>query len=265
MGIQALAADLPQVWHAPSTTAAGTCSPPPPPDSLKYDQWITRLVRDTTSIGQLFKDGHAVTERITAARQHVNGLTPVNITTGSDGGDSSSDVGALLRPILDEGIVVEPQATEPEPSAAGAGQGTGGGACTPGNAGLPENPAEGGGEWVDPQTINFSQRTVSPHDYVELMRQGQWDWNRPGGALRVIDVGGQLVSYDNRRLDAAREVGGLVRVQRVNPGDPFPDSTAGKTWWDKFKQRFNDPRNLRAGGCVPDTGLYERPDWTSGK
>ena len=81
----------------------------------------------------------------------------------------------------------------------------------------------------------------------------------------MIDVGGQLVTYDNRRLDAARKVGDLVRVQRVNLDDPFPDSTTGKTWWDKFKQRFNDPRNLRAGGCVPDTGLYQQPDWTSGQ
>jgi hypothetical protein len=97
------------------------------------------------------------------------------------------------------------------------------------------------------------------------MRQGLWDWNQPGAALRVIDVGGQLVTFDNRRLDAAREVGDPVRVQQVNPDDPYPPSTTGLTWGDAFKRRFNDGRNIRAGGCVPDTGLYQRPDWTPGK
>jgi hypothetical protein len=77
-----------------------------------------------------------------------------------------------------------------------------------------------------------------------------------------MDVEGQLVSYDNRRLDAAREVGAPVRIERVNPDDPFPDSTTGKTWGDKFKERFNDPRNKRAGGVVPPQGIYDRPDTT---
>lgn len=38
-------------------------------------------------------------------------------------------------------------------------------------------------------------------------------------------------------------------MQRVSPGDPFPASATGKAWRDKFKQRFNGPRNLRAGGA----------------
>jgi hypothetical protein len=65
------------------------------------------------------------------------------------------------------------------------------------------------------------------------------DWNLPDAALRVIDVNGQLVSYDNRRLDAAREVGEPVPVEIVDPEGPFPNSTTGKTWqppWDEYRQ-----------------------------
>jgi len=45
--------------------------------------------------------------------------------------------------------------------------------------------------WVDPVTINFSQRTISANNYAEVMRNGQWDWNR--SPLNVINVDGQLV------------------------------------------------------------------------
>jgi hypothetical protein len=85
-------------------------------------------------------------------------------------------------------------------------------------------------EWIDPNQINFTQRTISANNYAQLMREGAWDWNRPGSALRVLDIDGQLVSFDNRRLDAAREVGEPVKVQRLNPDDPYPASATGKTW-----------------------------------
>ncbi|MGV9250464.1 RHS repeat-associated core domain-containing protein [Streptomyces sp. NPDC003697] len=115
-------------------------------------------------------------------------------------------------------------------------------------------------EWLDPADVNFSQRTVSPNDYVEKMRNGEWDWTRPGTALRVMEVDGQLVTYDNRRLDAAREVGTPVAVVRVNPDDPHPDSTTGMTWREKFEQRMTDRRNRNERGeRVPPTGLTERP------
>ena len=92
------------------------------------------------------------------------------------------------------------------------------------------------------------------------MNANQWDWERTESALRVMDVDGQLVTYDNRRLDAALESNtDQVPIQRVNPDDPFPDSTTGKTWSEKFQQRFSDPRNKRAGGTVPDDGISERP------
>ncbi|WP_165987529.1 RHS repeat-associated core domain-containing protein [Streptomyces sp. YIM 98790] len=113
-------------------------------------------------------------------------------------------------------------------------------------------------EWVDAGEINFSQRTISPNDYAEQMRNNQWDWDR-SGPLRVMERDGQLVTYDNRRLDAAREAGVRVPIERVDPNAPFPDSSTGKTWEEKFQQRFRDPRNRRAGGVVPNTGLSERP------
>ena len=41
-------------------------------------------------------------------------------------------------------------------------------------------------------------------------------WVSRSGPLRVMDMSGQLVSYDNRRLMAARVAGiNCVRIQRV--------------------------------------------------
>ncbi|EDT1622778.1 type IV secretion protein Rhs, partial [Salmonella enterica subsp. enterica] len=118
------------------------------------------------------------------------------------------------------------------------------------------------GEWVNPKDINFSQRTISPHDYAEIMRNGGWDWDR--SPLRVIDIDGQLVSYDNRRLDAALEAGlDKVKVIRIDPNAPHPDSSTGKTWLQKFRERFRDRRNIKAGGILPDKGLNSRPERTS--
>ncbi|WP_144235416.1 RHS repeat domain-containing protein, partial [Snodgrassella alvi] len=114
------------------------------------------------------------------------------------------------------------------------------------------------GEWVNPNDINFSQRTISANNYAEIMKNGQWDWNR--SPLNVIEVDGQLVTYDNRRLDAALEAGSdKVKVIKVDPNAPHPNSNTGKTWWQKFQQRFNDKRNKRAGGVVPNKGLSQRP------
>ncbi|OLR92378.1 DUF6531 domain-containing protein [Actinokineospora bangkokensis] len=112
-------------------------------------------------------------------------------------------------------------------------------------------------EFLDPNTINFSQRTITANEYAEAMRNGDWRWDE--SPVRVMEVDGQLVSYDNRRLDAAREAGVPVGVQRVDPNAPHPDSTTGKTWADKFRERFNDPRNRLNGEPVPNTGLNDRP------
>ncbi|MEL7935528.1 RHS repeat-associated core domain-containing protein, partial [Pseudomonas delhiensis] len=113
-------------------------------------------------------------------------------------------------------------------------------------------------EWVDPRTINFSQRTISRNNYAEIMKSGGWDWER--SPLHVIDVDGQLVSYDNRRLDAALEADlKKVSIIKESPDAPHPDSATGKTWKEKFQQRFNDRRNIRAGGPVPRQGVRTRP------
>lgn len=115
-------------------------------------------------------------------------------------------------------------------------------------------------EWANPEDLNFSQRTVSPNDYVEKMRSGEWDWQRPGTALKVMEIDGQLVSYDNRRLDAAREVGRPVIIERVDPNAVHPDSTTGRTWAEQFRRRMNSGRNRNElGEPVPPTGLQERP------
>ncbi|PIT12235.1 hypothetical protein [Snodgrassella alvi] len=86
------------------------------------------------------------------------------------------------------------------------------------------------------------------------MKNGQWDWNR--SPLNVIEVDGQLVTYDNRRLEADPD---KVKVIKVDPNAPHPNSNTDKTWWQKFQQRFNDKRNKRAGGVVPNKGLSQRP------
>lgn len=122
---------------------------------------------------------------------------------------------------------------------------------------------EGEHEWADPADINFSQRTVSPHDYADRMRAGDWLWTRPGAALTVMEVDGQLVSYDNRRLDAAREIGEPVTIHRVNPNDPYPPSPNGVTWKEAFRKRMNSGANRDAqGNPVPPTGVTERPPHT---
>ena len=113
-------------------------------------------------------------------------------------------------------------------------------------------------DWVNPKDINFSQRTVSRNNYAEIMKNGQFDWNR--SPINVINVDGQLVTYDNRRLDAALDAGlEKIKVNKVDPNSPHPNSSTAKTWEQKFQQRFNDIRNKKAGGVVPKTGLKKRP------
>jgi len=120
------------------------------------------------------------------------------------------------------------------------------------------NPLRLSGEWVNTKDINFSQRTISANNYAEIMKKGQWDWNR--SPLNVIDVEGQLVTYDNRRPDAAFEAElDKVKVNKINPSASYPESSTGKTWWQKFQQRFKDRRNIKSGGIFPDKGLNTRP------
>ena len=71
---------------------------------------------------------------------------------------------------------------------------------------------------------------------------------------------GHLVSYDNSRLLSAQNAGITeLEVELVNPSDPFPKSAKGKAWKEKFIERFNDKRNIEAGGVVPPTELKSKP------
>jgi RHS repeat-associated protein len=116
---------------------------------------------------------------------------------------------------------------------------------------------------MDPKRINFSQRSVTgdgpkgANTYADIMASGGWDW-AGGPKLRVMNVAGQYVSYDNRRLAAARlSKKECVPVETVNPMDAGPLS--GKTWGQAFLERMNDPRNIRLGGPVPARGLNNLP------
>jgi hypothetical protein len=56
---------------------------------------------------------------------------------------------------------------------------------------------------------------------------------------------------------ATRQAGlNEVRVQVVEPDAMY---SATKTWEQAFRNRFLGPRNVRAGGPVPDQGLADLP------
>ena len=110
--------------------------------------------------------------------------------------------------------------------------------------------------FVNPNDINYSQRTVSD---IRVFDASKYE------PINVMVVDGQMVTYDNRRLLAAQNAGlESLEVRIVDANAPHPDSTTGKTWKQKFKQRFNDIRNRRAGGVVPDKGLKKKPTLPSG-
>ncbi|MFA9949985.1 RHS repeat-associated core domain-containing protein [Rhodocyclaceae bacterium Wk13] len=116
---------------------------------------------------------------------------------------------------------------------------------------------------ADPNKIRFSQRSVTgsgpkgAETYAEIMRTGGWDWKN-GPKLRVMKVGNHLVSYDNRRLAAARlSKKDCVPIQQVMPSDEGPYS--GQTWAEAFEKRMTDKRNIALGGRVPKEGLSKLP------
>lgn len=61
---------------------------------------------------------------------------------------------------------------------------------------------------------------------------------------------GGWVSFDNRRLLGAQQAG-------LN-GVPV-EIVSGARWEKAFKTRFGDPRNVSAGGAVPNAGLPTQP------
>jgi len=112
---------------------------------------------------------------------------------------------------------------------------------------------------LNPNDINFSQRTVSGNveQYTQDMINDNWEWNEQN-TIRIIDNDGQWVSYDNRRLMAAQNAGlDSIPVIVVKPNDIMPGSNT--TWGNAFTRRFNDWRNVKAGGIVPNTGLSPQP------
>jgi len=74
----------------------------------------------------------------------------------------------------------------------------------------------------------------------------------------MMEIDGQLVSYDNRRIAAAR-MAGLPEVpyEKVDPSALFPGSK--RTWAQQFERRRFDPRNLIEGEPLPRTGRNELP------
>ncbi|MEY2864146.1 MAG: hypothetical protein RLY58_1853 [Pseudomonadota bacterium] len=112
---------------------------------------------------------------------------------------------------------------------------------------------------ANPAEINFTQPGVNTNvqQYVDDMANGRWDWQR-SGPLRVMEVDGQLVSYDNRRLMASRIAGVKeVPIEVVNPLDIMPGSK--KTWQKAFDIRRNMEINRVDGKPVPPTGLPSLP------
>ena len=106
---------------------------------------------------------------------------------------------------------------------------------------------------LNPNEINYSQRTVSD---IRVWDESKYS---PIRVMRTEDGG--YVSYNNRRLLAAQNAGlDSIKVEIVDPDAPHPDSTTGKTWREKFRERFRDKRNRdEDGNPVPEEGLSEKP------
>jgi hypothetical protein len=89
------------------------------------------------------------------------------------------------------------------------------------------------------------------------MKGGNWDWSK-SGPIHVMEVNGKFVTYDNRRLMAAQQAGiESIPFVIVDPKGIMPGSKM--TWGDAFQKRFNDVRNVKAGGVVPSGGVKSQP------
>ena len=110
---------------------------------------------------------------------------------------------------------------------------------------------------LNPEEINFSQRNVGHKawEYAGKMERGEWNWARTDAPPTVMKVGEKWVTYDNRRVLAARAAGlPEIPVRVVKPQSPGPRGY--KTWEDAFAARRTDPRNFRS---VPEEGLCNPP------
>ncbi len=110
-----------------------------------------------------------------------------------------------------------------------------------------------------PGEVAFSQRTVGGNvtQYVDDMANNRWDWSR-SRPINVMKQGDRYVSFDNRRLMAARQANlSEIPINVVDPKAIRPGTKM--TWEEAFRRRFTDPRNKKAGGVVPDGGLMDLP------
>lgn len=123
-------------------------------------------------------------------------------------------------------------------------------------------------EMVDPKTLNFSQGYVTGETsaYEQAMKDGDWDWNKfpddhaTPSALRVVEVEGELVSLDNRRLLAAQNAGiEEVPIIKVGENDPMP---GGGTYGRNLEKKLNSkPKNRPDLPKIklPPTGTKTKP------
>jgi hypothetical protein len=105
-------------------------------------------------------------------------------------------------------------------------------------------------EWIDPFKINFSQTTVHGNTYLDYkisMQIGRWVWDRhpderqKSSALKVAQINGHFVSFDNRRLLAAQENHlKYVPIIKVNLDDLRP--TTSMTWRKAFENRLRQSK-----------------------
>lgn len=110
--------------------------------------------------------------------------------------------------------------------------------------------------WVNPNDLNFSQAYILENNYAELMNSGKWNWDKP---LNVMEVNGQHVSLDNRRLHAAQTAGlKEVPIEKVTSDQVIQgDGTYGKNPSKKL--------NSAPQGCglpkvqLPETGTKVKP------
>ncbi|WP_010582396.1 hypothetical protein [Schlesneria paludicola] len=134
-----------------------------------------------------------------------------------------------------------------------SGGGLGGCGINLGNSDVPKNGT------IAPNSVNYSQNSVNKSvlDYAKDMEARNWNWDK-SGPIRVMLIGGKLVSYDNRRVFAAR-IAGLKKIpyEKVNPNDLFPGSK--RTWGEQFERRRMDVRNLVDGQPLPPTGTNANP------
>ena len=122
------------------------------------------------------------------------------------------------------------------------------------------NAGVGKDAWVSPATLRFSQRTISPNNYQQLMEQGKWKWSASNPLIVIQRPNGKLVSLDNRRLAAAQQANvRSVPIRILKPSDKYRDYKTIRTAQQAFNVRSNHPNTLANGGQIPKDGLSTLP------